>query len=247
MVNPRMPAEWTVSLGEGAELLADKYGITRDQQDELALASHERAAHAWAGGEFEAEVVAVQDDAGALLLGRDEGIRPDTTPDQLARLRPAFRPDGTVTAGNSSQLSDGAAAAVVCDEATAGALGVEPLARIAGQAVTAVEPQLYGIGPVEAAGRALDRAGIGWGDVAVVELNEAFAAQVLACLREWPELDPDVVNPQGGAIALGHPIGCSGARLLATLAWRLRRGGGGYGLAAMCIGVGQGIAVVLEA
>jgi len=247
MVNPRMPAEWTVSLGEGAELLADKYGITREQQDQLALASHQRAARAWAGGEFDAEVIAVHDAAGALLLGRDEGIRPDTTPEQLARLRPAFRPDGTVTAGNSSQLSDGAVAAVVCDEATAGVLGVEPLARVAGQAVTAVEPQLYGIGPVEAAGRALDRAGIGWGDLATVELNEAFAAQVLACLREWPDLDPDVVNPQGGAIALGHPIGCSGARLLATLAWRLRRAGGGYALAAMCIGVGQGIAVVLEA
>jgi acetyl-CoA acetyltransferase family protein len=246
MVNPRMPSEWAVSLGEGAELLADRYGITRDDQDALAVESHRRAARTWEEGAFDAEVVPVVENEN-MTLARDEGIRPDTTAEGLARLPTVFRPSGTVTAGNASQLSDGAAAAMLIDEGTVGSHDMTPLARIASRAVSAVEPQLYGIGPVEAAQVALKRAGIGWQDLEAVELNEAFGAQVLACLREWPDLDPSRVNPQGGAIALGHPIGCSGARLLATLAWRLRRLGGGYGLAAMCIGVGQGIAVVLEA
>jgi acetyl-CoA acetyltransferase family protein len=243
LVNPAMPAEWTVSLGEGAELLAEKFGIDRERQDAFAVRSHRLAHQAWERGAF-AEEVAVVDGTG---LERDEGIRPDTTLERLAGLRPAFREGGTVTAGNASQLSDGAAALLVGDRAAADRLGVRPLARVAASAVHAVEPQLYGIAPVEAAGKALKRAGIGWADLAVVELNEAFAAQALACLDSWPELDPELVNPNGGAVALGHPIGCSGARILGTLARELGRRGGGWGLAAICIGVGQGLAVVLEA
>jgi acetyl-CoA acetyltransferase family protein len=237
--NPAMPEEWRTSLGEGAEILAEKFGIGRERQDELAVRSHQRAHAAWEDGRL-AEEVAVVPDTG---LDRDEGIRPDSAVEKLAKLRPAFRPDGTVTAGNASQLSDGAAAVLV----GTGKAGFTPMARIAARAVHAVEPPLYGIGPVEAASTALRRAGIGWGDLAVVELNEAFASQSLACLDAWPELDPDIVNPNGGAIALGHPIGCSGARILGTLAHELRRRGGGWGLAAICIGVGQGLAVVLEA
>ena len=179
-------------------------------------------------------------------LASDESIREDTTVDQLSQLRPAFRPDGTVTAGSSSPLNDGAAGLLLADGAGLAASGGRPLARIVPRAVSGVEPQRFGIGPVTAAARALERAGIGWSDLASVELNEAFAAQSLACLAEWPQLDRSLVNPAGGAIALGHALGCSGARLLTTLAWRLHRRGGGYGLASMCIGVGQGIAVVLE-
>jgi len=158
-----------------------------------------------------------------------------------------FRPDGTVTAGNSSPLNDGAAALLLADAAGLETSGGRPLARIAARAVHAVDPRQFGIGPVEASRRALARAGIGWGDLSVVELNEAFAAQSLACLAEWPDLDPEIVNPNGGALALGHPLGASGARILGSLAWELRRRGGGWGLAAICIGVGQGLAVVLEA
>ncbi|HUZ21240.1 MAG TPA: thiolase family protein [Acidimicrobiales bacterium] len=242
MVNPAMPAEWTVALGEGAELLADRYRITREAQDELALSSHRRAAEAWAAGVFDDEVVPLP----GAECPRDESIREDSTLEKLARLRPAFRPDGTVTAGNASPLNDGAGALLLASERAASRLGRAPLARIAGRAVSAVAPPLYGIGPVEAATLALKRAGIGWRDLVAVELNEAFAAQALACLAEWPELDPSVVNPHGGAIAIGHPLGASGARLVATLAHELHRRGGGYGLATMCIGVGQGIAVVLE-
>jgi acetyl-CoA acetyltransferase family protein len=243
LVNPAMPAEWTVSLGEGAELLADKFGIDRDRQDAFAVRSHRLADQAWERGVFAEEVAPVP----GTDLDRDEGIRPDTSPERLAKLKPAFREGGTVTAGNASQLSDGAAAVLVGDRAAADRLGVTPLARVAASALHAVEPQLYGIAPVEAAGKALHRAGIGWADLRVVELNEAFAAQALACLDAWPELDPELVNPNGGAVALGHPIGCSGARILGTLARELRRRGGGWGLAAICIGVGQGLAVVLEA
>jgi acetyl-CoA acetyltransferase family protein len=243
MVNPRMPGEWTVALGEGAEILADKYAISREAQDAFAVRSHQRADRAWAEGRFADEVIAVD---GVDGLARDEGIRPDTSTEKLARLKPAFRPDGTVTAGNASQLSDGAAALLLAGERAADTAGLTPLARIAGRGVSAVEPQLFGIGPVEAARTALRRAGIGWDNLAVVELNEAFAAQSLACLAEWPELDPDIVNVNGGAIAIGHPLGCSGARILGTLARELRRRGGGWGLAAICIGVGQGLAVVLE-
>ena len=242
MVNPGMPTHWTVSLGESAELLAERYSIDREAQDSFALTSHQRASAAWEQGKFEDEVVFVE---GASLV-TDECIRRDATLDRLARLRPAFRQEGTVTAGNSSPLNDGAAALLIADEVGLETSGCRPLARIAGRAVSGVEPQYFGIGPVAAARTALKRAGIGWDDLATVELNEAFASQALACLAEWPELDPQLVNPVGGAIAIGHPLGSSGTRILATLAWRMNRTGARWGLAAMCIGVGQGIAVVLE-
>lgn len=243
MVNPAMPADWTVSLGEGAEILAERYGISREAQDEFALASHVKATAAWSAGHFADEVVPVP----GVELERDESIRPDSTLERLAKLRPAFRAGGTVTAGNASPLNDGASVLLLAGEQELSQLGRAPLARLAARAVSAVEPPLYGVGPVEAARTAVQRAGIGWSDLVAVELNEAFAAQALACLAEWPGLEPAIVNPLGGAIAIGHPLGCSGARLLTTLAWQLRRRGGGFGLAAMCIGVGQGIAVVLEA
>jgi acetyl-CoA acetyltransferase family protein len=255
LVNRRMRAEWTVPLGEGAELLADEYQISREAQDEFALASHEKAGKAWAAGRFDAEVVAWERLAEILPQGRrapepltrDESIRDGSTPEIMARLKPAFRPDGTVTAGNASPLNDGASAVLLADGATASALGIEPLARVVSRAVHAVEPQYYGIGPVEAAHKALGKAGIGWDDLKLVELNEAYAAQSLACLGQWPELDRSKVNVNGGAIALGHPLGSSGTRLLTTLAHELRRRGGGYGLATLCIGVGQGLAMVIEA
>jgi acetyl-CoA acetyltransferase family protein len=243
MVNPSMPDQWTVALGEGAEILADKYQISRTAQDGFALRSHQRAAAAWAGGRFADEVVAVT----GVQIDRDESIRSDSTLEALAKLKPAFRGDGTVTAGNASPLNDGASAVLLADDDGLRAIGGQPLARVVSRAIAAVEPQLFGIGPVEAARVALKRAGIGWSDLAVVELNEAFAAQSLACLAEWPDLDPEIVNVNGGAIALGHPLGSSGSRILTTLAWELKRRGGGYGLAAICIGVGQGLAMVVEA
>jgi len=244
MTNPEMPEQWTVALGEGAEILADRFEISREEQDEFALKSHQRAAAAWDAGKFEDEIVAPPE---GVELERDEGIRPDSSLEKLAKLGPVFRKDGTVTAGNSSPLNDGAAALFIGDEKGAEKLGREPLARIVSRAAHGVEPHLFGIGPVEAANKAIERAGIGWGDIDVVELNEAFAAQSLACLAEWRELDPEIVNINGGAIAIGHPLGCSGARILGSLAHELKRRGGGYGLAAICIGVGQGLAVVLEA
>ncbi|HEX4817159.1 MAG TPA: thiolase family protein [Nonomuraea sp.] len=234
LVNPRMPAEHTVALGEGAELIADRHGITRAEQDAYALASHRKAAKA----SFEREIVPVAD------VPRDEGIRPDSSMEALARLRPVFRKDGTVTAGNASPLNDGAAALLLTDEA--GLRGREPLARIVTGAASALEPRYFGLGPVEAANRALAKAGKTFGDLATVELNEAFAAQVLGCLAELPDLDPALVNPDGGAIALGHPLGASGARITGAVAHRLAAAGSGAGLACLCIGVGQGLAVVLE-
>jgi len=243
MTNPNMPEQWTVALGEGAEILADRFEISREEQDEFALKSHQRAAEAWDSGVYDGEIAPVPDTD----LERDEGIRPDSSMEKLAKLKPVFRKDGTVTAGNSSPLNDGAAAMFIGDEKGAEKLGREPLARIVSRAAHGVEPHLFGIGPVEAANKALERAGIGWSDIDVVELNEAFAAQSLACLAEWRELDPDIVNIHGGAIAIGHPLGCSGARILGSLAHELKRRGKGYGLAAICIGVGQGLAVVLEA
>jgi acetyl-CoA acetyltransferase family protein len=239
MVNPSMPEQWTISLGESAEKLATIYKIGREAQDAFALRSHQRAAAAWDAGVYDDWVVPVPDTE----LARDEGIRIDSSLEKLAKLRPAFVKDGTVTAGNSSPLNDGAAAVLIGSDKA----GLAPLARIAGRGTFAVDPDVFGIGPVEAANRALARAGIGWGDVDVAELNEAFASQSLACLAEWPELDPDKLNPSGGAIALGHPLGASGARILGTLAHGLKRTGGRWGIAAICIGVGQGLAVVLEA
>jgi acetyl-CoA acetyltransferase family protein len=243
LVNPKMPGEWTVSLGEGAEILADEYEVSREAQDKFALKSHQRAAAAWDGGAYAEETVGVPD----VELERDEPIRADSSLEKLAKLKPAFREDGSVTAGNASPLNDGAAALLLANEAGVEAIGREPMARIASRGVHAVDPPLYGIAPVEASNKALERAGIGWGDVEAVELNEAFAAQALACLSQWPELAADRLNVNGGAVALGHPIGCSGARVLTTLVHELRRRGGGYGLATLCIGVGQGISMVVEA
>ena len=242
MTNPKMPAEWTISLGEGAEVLADKYSISRDEQDAFAMGSHQRAAAAWAAGHFAAEIVQVAD----TRMERDECIRPDSTMESLGKLKPVFRQGGSVTAGNASPMNDGAAAVLVMSARGIESSKATAMARIVSRGTSGVEPHLYGIGPVEAARTALRRAGIGWGDLSAVELNEAFAAQSLACLREWPELDPTIVNQQGGAIAIGHPLGCSGVRIVTTLAHHLRRTGGRYGLAAMCIGVGQGIAIVIE-
>ncbi|MEU1075733.1 MULTISPECIES: thiolase family protein [unclassified Streptomyces] len=242
MTNPRMPAEWTAGLGEGAELIADRHGLTREQQDAFALDSHRKAAEAWAKGLYDDEVVPYE----GVGLARDECVRESSTMEALARLKPAFREGGSVTAGNSSPLNDGAAALLLVDEEGLRATGREPLARIRTSAVTGIEPQLFGLGPVEAVRTALAKAGRGLGDLSVFELNEAFAAQALGCLAAWPELDPAVVNPRGGAIAIGHPLGASGARLAGAVAHQLAAAGSGVGLAALCIGVGQGLALVLE-
>ncbi|RSM63375.1 3-oxoadipyl-CoA thiolase [Amycolatopsis sp. WAC 01376] len=243
MVNPKMPGQWTVSLGESTEQLAERYGIGRDEQDAFAVRSHVNAARAWDEGFYDDHVVPVE----GVELTRDEGIRPESSPEKLAKLKPVFRPQGTVTAANASPLNDGASALLLGDEAAGKRLGKAPLARIAGRGAAGVDPDVFGIGPVRAAEIALERAGIGWEDLAAVELNEAFAAQSLACLRDWSKLDPEIVNVNGGAIAIGHPLGASGGRILGTLAHHLRRTGGRWGLAAICIGVGQGLAVVLEA
>ncbi|MFD9893106.1 thiolase family protein [Amycolatopsis sp. NPDC059027] len=242
MVNPEMPEQWTISLGESTERLAERYGIGREEQDEFAVRSHRNAARAWDEGFYDNHVVPVE----GVELTRDEGIRADSSTEKLAKLKTVFRPQGTVTAGNASPLNDGASALLLGDEAAATRLGTAPLARIAGRGAAGVDPDVFGIGPVRAAEIALERAGIGWADLAAVELNEAFAAQSLACLRDWPKLDPEIVNIHGGAIAIGHPLGASGGRILGTLAHELHRRGGGWGLAAICIGVGQGLAVVIE-
>ncbi len=243
MVNPEMPERWTISLGASAEKLAEVHGISREAQDAFAVRSHRLAEQAWNGGRYHDWVVPVPGTG----LERDEGIRPGSSTEKLAALKPAFAENGTVTAGNASPLNDGAGALLLGDEAAGAAIGREPLARIAGRGTAGVDPDVFGIAPVEAANRALERAGIGWDDVVVAELNEAFASQTLACLQGWPELDPERLNVNGGAIAIGHPLGASGVRILATLAHELRRRGGGHGVASICIGVGQGLAVVLEA
>jgi acetyl-CoA acetyltransferase family protein len=243
MVNPQMPEQWTISLGASAEKLAEMYDISRDDQDAFALRSHQRTAEAWKAGVYDDEVVAVP----GADLDRDEGVRADSSLEKLGKLKAAFVEGGTVTAGNSSPLNDGAAMVLLGDETAASRLGRDPLARVVSRASHGVDPDVFGIGPVEAANRALRAAGIGWGDLAAVELNEAFASQSLACLRQWPELDPEIVNIRGGAIAIGHPLGASGARIVGRLAHELRARGGGYGLATICIGVGQGLAVVLHA
>lgn len=238
MTNPRMRADWTISNGATAELLADRFDISRDEQDRFAVRSHLSAAAAWDAGLYP-EVIPVP----GTTLERDEGIRADSSIEALAGLKPAFRDNGTVTAGNSSPLTDGASMVLVGGE---DALDAEPLARITGRGSFGNDPDTFGIAPVEAANRALARAGRTWADVDLVELNEAFAAQSLACLRLWPELDPERLNVHGGAIAIGHPLGASGGRIIGHLAHELKRRGGGIGVAAICIGVGQGLAVVLE-
>jgi 3-oxoadipyl-CoA thiolase len=248
-VNPRMDAAYpVVSLGETAEVVADRWGVSREDQDAFALESQRRAAAAIEAGRFADQLVPIpvpQPGGEALLVERDEHPRPGTTADELARLRPAFREGGTVTAGNSSGINDGAAALLVVEASRAGALGLQAIARIVSTAVAGVHPSVMGIGPVPATRLALDRAGLGVADLDLVELNEAFASQSVACIRELG-LDPERVNVNGGAIALGHPLGMSGARMVTMLVHELRARGGRYGLATMCIGVGQGIATVVE-
>ncbi|MDL9980043.1 thiolase family protein [Microbacterium sp. ASV49] len=239
MVNPALRSDWTISNGESAEKLASIHGISRDAQDEFALRSHRLAGAAWSAGFYENEIVQVD----GIELPRDEGIRDDTTLSKLSGLRVLFAHDGTVTAGNSSSINDGASAVLLGRE---GAVDAEPLARIAGRGVFGNDPDVFGVAPVEAANRALARAGRTWADVDVVELNEAFASQSLACLKLWPDLNPEIVNVHGGAIAIGHPLGASGGRIIGHAAHELRRRGGGVAVAAICIGVGQGLAVVLE-
>ncbi|MGW6175095.1 thiolase family protein [Arthrobacter sp. NPDC055138] len=247
LVNKKMPQEWAVSLGEATEQLRERHGISRERQDEFAAASHRLAAEAWNEGKYDSMVVQVP----GTDLTRDESIRPTSTAEVLAGLKTVFRPvadgpeGGTVTAGNASPLNDGASAAWLGSEAAAGLLGTEPLARIAGRGASALEPQFFGFAPVEAANQAVRRAGISWSDVSAVELNEAFAAQSLACIDNW-DIDPAIVNAWGGAVAIGHPLGASGIRILGTLARRLQESGERWGVAAICIGVGQGLAVVLE-
>jgi acetyl-CoA acetyltransferase family protein len=237
LVNPRMPAEWTVSLGECNEQLADELRIGRDRQDAFAVDSHRRASAAWDEGFYDDLVLPVDG------VTHDESIRADASTESLAGLMPAFRPDGTITAGNASPLNDGAAALLIASETAS--VGPAPLARIAGRGTSALEPQRFGFAPVAAANRALSAAGIGWVDVGAVELNEAFAVQSLACIDAWA-VDPAIVNSKGGAIAIGHPLGASGARVLGTLAKVLVERRERWGVAAICIGVGQGLAVVLE-
>lgn len=241
LVNDRMPAEWTVSLGEANEALGDRLAISRERQDALAARSHRLAHKAWEDGFYDDLVTPIP----GTTLERDECIRPNSTLESLAGLRPSFRPNGTITAGNASPLTDGASALVLGSEKAADIVGTTPIARIAARGVHALNPQDFGIGPVEAANKALRRAGIGWSDVGAVELNEAFAVQAIACIDAW-DIDPELVNTRGGAIALGHPLGASGGRILATLAKRLRAANQRWGVAAICIGVGQGLAVVLE-
>jgi acetyl-CoA acetyltransferase family protein len=248
-VNPHMRTEWTISLGATAELVAKQYGITRTEQDEFAFRSQERAQRALEDGVFDNEIVPVSvkhADGTIVDFARDEHPRAGVTVEKLAKLKPAFVSEGgTVTAGSASGINDGAAALLVMGGTSSGLGGVQPLARIVGTAVAGVDPSTMGIGPVPATRKVLERTGLSITDIDLVELNEAFAAQALACIREL-KLDPDCVNLYGGAIALGHPLGCTGAKILTSLVHSLERTGGKYGLATMCIGVGQGIAMVVE-
>ncbi|MEQ6898004.1 thiolase family protein [Microbacterium sp. KR10-403] len=241
MINKALPAEWTISNGQSAEKVARQVGLTRAQQDAFALRSHQLAAKAWTDGVYDREIVQVP----GAELARDEGIRDDTSLEKLGKLRALFASDdaGTVTAGNSSSINDGASAVLLGAE---GALDVEPLARITGRGAHGVDPDVFPLAPIEAANKALARAGRTWADVDVVELNEAFASQSLADIKGWPDLDPEKVNIHGGALAIGHPLGASGGRIVGHAAHELARRGGGVAVAAICIGVGQGLAVVLE-
>jgi 3-oxoadipyl-CoA thiolase len=248
-VNPKMPKEWTVSLGETAEIVAEEYGVSREDQDAFALASQQRSCAAIAEGHFRGEIVPVevpQRKGPPKVVDTDEHPRPDTTAEGLAALKPSFRKErGTVTAGNSSGLNDGASALLVVSDEAARELGTKPMARIVASAVAGVEPQKMGIGPVPATRKALALAGLSVTDLGLVELNEAFAAQSVACVRELG-IDPEIVNVSGGAVAIGHPLGSSGARILTTLVHEMRRREVRYGLASMCIGVGQGISMIVE-
>lgn len=245
LTNPLMKdLHGVLSMGETAEEVAGRFGIARERQDAFALRSHQRAAAARKDGHFDAELLPVTRPDG-VTVSQDEGIREDTSLERLARLKPAFRPGGTVTAGNASPMNDGAAALLLVSEQALGELGLEPLGRYAAGASAGVHPDVMGIGPVPATRKALSRLGWQIGDLDEAELNEAFAAQVLASIDQLG-IDPDLVNPTGGAIALGHPLGGSGARILTTLLHRMRRTGARRGLATMCVGVGQGSAVLIE-
>lgn len=247
-VNPRFPDEWTIGLGETAENIAEKYGISREEQDRFAVRSQHNAGKAMATGRFSDEIIAVEIPGrkGAItVVDRDEHPRPDTTMEQLQKLQPAFRKGGTVTAGNASGLNDGAAALVLVSEERVHQMNAKPVARIVASAVAGVHPHFMGLGPVPATQKVLKRAGMQLKDIALIEMNEAFAAQCLGCMRDL-DVNPDIVNVNGGAIALGHPLGCSGARIMTTLVHELRKRGGGFGLATMCIGVGQGISTIVE-
>jgi 3-oxoadipyl-CoA thiolase len=238
--NPRMEAMFPLeSMGETGENVAERYGVSREEQDAFALQSHQRWAAAAASGKFDEQLVAVGD------VVRDEHPRPDTSLEKLAQLKPAFRAEGTVTAGNAAGINDGAAALVIASEEKARALGIEPLGTFVGSAAAGVDPRYMGIGPIPAVQKLLERAGVAIGDVDLVELNEAFAAQSIPVIRELG-LDPEIVNVNGGAIALGHPLGMSGARLVVQLLHELRLRGGRYGLATLCVGVGQGQAALFE-
>jgi len=250
MINPRM-AELgvsTESMGETGENVAERYGISREDQDAFALRSHQRAVAAREAGRFDEEIVAVQAPQGreTVSVEADEGPRADTSLEKLAKLRASFREGGTVTAGNASSLNDGAACLLLASEKGVEELGAEPLTRVVTTGVAGVDPAIMGVGPLKAVPHALRNAGLSLEQIDLVEINEAFASQVLACARELG-IDEERLNVNGGAIALGHPLGCSGARLAGTLSRELRRRGGKYGIATLCVGVGQGLATVFEA
>lgn len=246
-VNPDFPEDYPpLSMGETAENLAEKYKVSRVAQDEFALESHRKAVEATRSGRFRDEIVGVKTPESSTEVSEDEGPRADTSMEKLASLKPAFRKDGTVTPGNSSGINDGAAALVLADAETAERLGVRPMAKVLGSATAGVHPSYMGIGPVYSTRKLLSRLHMGLEEFGVIELNEAFAAQVLACVEEMPEFDITKMNPNGGAIALGHPLGCSGARLATTLVHHMKKSGTRFGLATMCIGVGQGISTAFE-
>ena len=244
MINPKFPAHWTASLGASAEAVAKELGIDREEQDEWSLRSHRRAGAAWDAGRHDDYVMAVEAPGGTVK--RDESIRADTTAEKLARLKPAFTPDGAVTAGNSSPVNDGAIAVLVGSQRAAADLGVPLLGRVMTSVTVAVEPHRFSVAPVPAIRKVLTRAGLSISDIALWEINEAFAAMVLSCLHEFPDIDRERVNPNGGAIAIGHPLGASAPRVVVDACRALRRRGGGYAVVAACIGVGQGMAMVLH-
>ena len=251
MINPRMEElHSTESMGDTGENVAERYAISREEQDRFALRSHRRAVAATEEGRFAEQIVPVEAPPprrgeDPVTVSVDEGPRADTSLEKLAKLSPAFREGGTVTAGNASPLNDGAACLLMASEETAAELGREPLARVVSIGVAGVDPAYMGIGPVPATRRALEAAGLDLSDIELIELNEAFASQVLASAGELG-IDEERLNVNGGAIALGHPLGCSGARLMTTLVWEMRRRGARYGLATLCVGVGQGLATVVE-
>ena len=247
--NPKMEQMFPLeAMGCTAENIVDRMNISRQDQDAFALASQQKATNAIANGIFDEEIIPIEAPAGrrkTALISKDEGPRADSTMEKLAKLRPVFRQGGSVTAGNSSTLNDGAAAMIVCTSQKAKELGLQPMARIIASGAAGVDPEVMGLGPVPATQKALHRAGLTLDDIGIIELNEAFAAQSLGVIRSL-NLDPDKVNVHGGAIALGHPLGCSGARIVTTLLYAMRRQNHRYGLATLCVGVGQGVSLIVE-